>query len=245
MIINNNYSSSLPSLNIITNIFNKKRLNKTKKNFSNKKIKKIKKIKKNKKIKKYHNESMFTKNVFNIFIAEISNSYDYAYNEEKNNFESENKDYNVYNFIPISLNLSEIKNIFFSSNTSYFNISDIISEKIKLSNQFFKNINNEIEPFIISNSIKRIYIEKNNYNTMDANTLIEIEKESKKYKSLYDFNYITNSLNFNELNHIINENNILDNEYSIKIRIKVYYVSKKTDIPCIMYFNYIIQNSLK
>jgi hypothetical protein len=138
----------------------------------------------------------------------------------------------------------EFKNIFFNSNTNFFNISDSISEKIKLSNQFFKNNNNEIKPFIISNSIKRIYTEKNNYYNMDANTLIEIEKETKQYESLYDFNYITNSLNLSDIFHIINQNNI-NHEYDIKIKIKAYYISKKTDIPCIMYFNYIIQNGKK
>ena len=179
-------------------------------------------------------------NIFNIFIAELTNSKDYAF--DATNFETENKHYNVYNFTPIYLTFTEFKNTFFNSNTKYFNVSDTITEKIKLSNQFFKNRNNEIEPFIISNSIKKIYIEKNNYNIMDANTLIEIEKETKEYISLYDFSYITNSLNLDDILHIINENNVGHN-YDIKFKIKVYYKSKKTDIPCIMYFNYIIQNN--
>jgi len=183
------------------------------------------------------------KNTFNIFIAEITNSKDYTYDKKDLHidFENENKFYNVYNFIPIYLNFDEFKNIFFNSMTKYFNISDVISEKIKLSNQHFKNINNKIEPFIISNSIKKIYIEKNNYNEMNANTLIEIEKETNDYISLYNFNYITNSLNLDEILNIINKNNIEAN-YEIKIKIKVYYKSIKTDIPCIMYFNYIVQN---
>ena len=181
------------------------------------------------------------KTTFNIFIAELTNEKDYAYKEKNIDFETENKFYNVYNFIPIYLNFDELKNIFFNSNTKYFNISDIISEKIKLSNQYFENINNELQPFITANSIKKIYIEKNNYNEMDANTIIEIEKESQDFVSLYDFNYITNSLNLDDLIHIINKNNI-DLDCDIKIKIKVYYKSKKTDIPCIMYFNYILQN---
>ena len=74
---------------------------------------------------------------------------------------------------------------------------------------------------------------------MDASTIIEIEKETKDYISLYDFNYITNSLNLDEILAIINSNT--DGEH-IKVKIKVYYVSKKTEIPCIMYFNYFINN---
>ena len=181
------------------------------------------------------------KTTFNIFIAELTNEKDYAFKEKNIDLESENRLYNVYNFIPIYLNYDELKNIFFNSNTNYFNISDIISEKIKLSNQYFENIHNEIEPFITANSIKKIYIEKNNYNEMDANTIIEIEKESQAFISLYDFNYITNSLNLDDIIHIINKNNI-DLDCDIKIKIKVYYKSKKTEIPCIMYFNYILKN---
>jgi hypothetical protein len=77
---------------------------------------------------------------------------------------------------------------------------------------------------------------------MDANTLIEIEKETNDYISLYDFNYITNSLNLDEILNIINKNNIVEDVCEIKIKIKVYYKSIKTDIPCIMYFNYIVKN---
>jgi len=184
-----------------------------------------------------------TKTTFNIFIAELTNSKEYTYDEKDSHIyvESENRFYNVYNFIPICLHLDEFKNIFFNSKTKYFNISDVISEKIKLSSQYFENVNNEIEPFFISNAIKKIYIEKNNYNEMDANTLIEIEKESQDFVSLYDFNYITNSLNLDDIIYIINKNNI-DLDCDIKIKIKVYYKSKKTDIPCIMYFNYILKN---
>jgi len=183
------------------------------------------------------------KKIFSIFIAELTNSKDYTHNKNlHNDFEKEDKYYNVYNFIPICLNFEEFKIIFFNSNTQFFNISNVITEKIKLSNQYFKNINNELEPFKISNSIKKIYIEKNNYSIiMDANTIIEIEKETKKFESLYDFNYITNSLSLDDIITIINENNIETNN-NIKIKIKVYYKSEQIDVPCIMYFNYIIQN---
>jgi hypothetical protein len=192
---------------------------------------------------KESDELLNNKKIFSIFIAELTNSKDYTHNKNlHNNFEKENKHYNVYNFVPIYLNFDDFKNIFFNSHTRFFNISDIISEKIKLSNQYFKNVNNELEPFKIANSIKRIYIEKNNYNIMDANTIIEIEKETKKYESLYDFNYITNSFNLDDIMTIINENKIVTNNNNIKMKIKVYYKSEQTDIPCIMYFNYIIQN---
>ena len=182
------------------------------------------------------------KNTFNIFIAELSNSKDYVCDDNPcNDFENENKRYNVYNFIPIYINFDEFKKVFYNSFTKYFNISDIISEKNKLSNQYFETINNKVESFFITNAIKKIYIEKNNYNEMDANTLIEIEKEANNYVSLYDFNYIKNSLNLDEFIHVINKNNI-EVGSEIKARIKVYYKSQKTDIPCIMYFNYILQN---
>jgi hypothetical protein len=184
----------------------------------------------------FYDQLTSSKKVFDIFIAEVTNSREYTYNNS-----NENNFYNVYNFIPIFLKFDEFKNIFFNSNTSYFNISDTIYDKTILSNQVYKNRNNSIETFVITNSIKKIYIEKNNYNNMDANTLIEIEKETKDYISLYDFNYITNSLNLNDIYYIIKENNIND-DYYIKIKIKVYYISKKTDIPCIMYFNYIIED---
>jgi hypothetical protein len=191
----------------------------------------------NKKPNIIYSDENENENVFNIFIAEISNSKNYTYEKDLHiNFENENKNYNVYNFIQICLKFSEFKNIFFNSNTSYFNISEI-SDKIKLSNQYFINSNNEPQPFIISNSIKKIYVEKNNYYNMDANTIIEIEKETKDFISLLDFNYITNSLNLDEILLILNNNT---NGENIKIKIKVYYVSKKTDIPCIMYFNYLI-----
>jgi hypothetical protein len=198
---------------------------------------------KNNKLEYVTNALLNNKNTFNIFIAELTNSKEYTY-EKKDlhvDIENENKYYNVYNFIPIYLNFDEFKNIFYNSITKYFNISDVISEKIKLSNQYFENINNEIEPFIVSNSIKKIYIKENNYNEMDANTLIEIEKETNDYISLYNFNFITNSLNLDEILNIINKNNI-EEISEIKIKIKVYYKSIKTDIPCIMYFNYIVQN---
>ena len=156
------------------------------------------------------------KKIFSIFIAELTNSKDYTHNKNlHNDFEKEDKYYNVYNFIPICLNFDEFKIIFFNSNTQFF---------------------------IISNVIKKIYIEKNNYSIiMDANTIIEIEKETKKFESLYDFNYITNSLSLDDIITIINENNIETNN-NIKIKIKVYYKSEQIDVPCIMYFNYIIQN---
>jgi hypothetical protein len=182
-----------------------------------------------------------SKNTFNIFIAELSNSKEYIHDKTYNEFEYKNKQYNFYNFIPIYINFDELKKMFYHSSTKYFNISDVISAKIKLTNQYFENINNKKEPFIMSNSIKKIYIENNNNNEMDANTLIEIEKETNNYFSLYDFNYIKNSLNLEELVYTINSNNIqLGSE--IKIRIKVYYKSQKIDIPCIMYFNYIIKD---
>jgi hypothetical protein len=190
------------------------------------------------------NTLFINKNTFNLFIAELTNSKEYTFNEKisVNDFETENKHYNIYNFVPVYLNFEEFKNIFFNSKTNYFNISDVISEKIKLSNQYFKNINNITESFVLSNSVKKIYIEKNNYNEMDANTLIEIEKETTDFFSLYDFNYITNSLTLDDILYIINKNNI-ESTCDIKIKIKVYYKSKKTDIPCIMYFNYILRAS--
>jgi hypothetical protein len=201
----------------------------------------------NNKLEIVTNQTSFScnkKNTFNIFIAELTNSKEYTYEEKDSHIyvESENRFYNIYNFIPICLHFDEFKNIFFNSNTKFFNISDIISEKIKLSNQYFENVNNEVEPFFISNAIKKIYIAKNNYNEMDANTLIEIEKETNEFISLYNFNYITNSLNLDEIMNIFHKNNIVDKVSEIKIKIKVYYKSKKTDIPCIMYFNYILQN---
>jgi hypothetical protein len=136
--------------------------------------------------------------------------------------------------------MQEFKNIFFNSITKYFFISDTISEKIKLSNQVFENINNETEPFLLCNSIQKIYTEKHNYNIMDANTLIEVVKECNNYISLFDFKYIKNSLNLDDILFYINQNNIECND--VKIRIKAHYVSEKTNITCIMYFNYILQN---
>jgi hypothetical protein len=196
----------------------------------------------NNRIEFVSNSLTIQKNTFNIFIAELSNSKEYIFDHKIcNDFETEYKHYNIYNFIPIYINFDEFKKVFYHSSTKYFNISDTISEKIKLSNQHFKNINNKIESFLIAKSIKKIFIEKNNYNEMDANTLIEIEKETNNYFSLYDFNYIKNSLNLEEFIHIINSNNIqVDSE--IKVKIKVYYNSEKTGLPCIMYFNYILQN---
>jgi hypothetical protein len=191
----------------------------------------------------FTSNSQYINNIFNLFIAELTNSKAYAFCEKnaKNEIINEHKNYNIYNFIPIYIDFEEFKNIFFNSNSKYFNITDIISDKIKLSNQYYENINNDVESFILSNSIKKIYIEKNNYNEMDANKLIEIEKETNEVFSLYDFNYITNSLNLDEIIQIINKNNI-DISSEIKFKIKVYYISKITDIPCIMYFNYVIQN---
>jgi hypothetical protein len=185
----------------------------------------------------------FANNIFNIFIAELTNSKEYAFHKKtaENDIKTDIKNYNTYNFIPIYIHFEEFKNIFFNSNTKYFNISDVISNKIKLSNQNYVNVNNEIEPFVISNSIKKIYIEKNNFNEVDTHKLNEIEKETNDFVSLYDFNYIANSLNLDEIIDIINNNNI-DISSEIKFKMKVCYKSKITDIPCIMYFNYIIKN---
>ena len=178
------------------------------------------------------------KNTFNLFIAELSNSKEYAFKEKDNTTDSEQC--NFYNFNPIYLNMEEFKNIFFNSTSRYFNISDNISEKIKLSNQVFENINNETEPFQLSTFIQKIYTEKNNYNIMDANILIDVVKECKNFISLYNFNYIVNCLNLDDILYIINQNNI--DTKDVKIRIKVYYKSEITNIPCIMYFNYIVKN---
>jgi len=180
---------------------------------------------------------------FGIFIAELTNSKELTFNEKKNylDYQTENKIFNTYNFNSIVIDFKEFKEIFFNSNTNYLNISDLISDKIKLNNQIYES-NNLFMSFILTNAIKKIYIEKNNYNNMDANTLIEIEKEVNKYSSLYDFNYIINSLSLDEILHIIKINNIASSEYQVKFKIKVYYKSEITNIPCIMYFNYIITN---
>ena len=237
-----NYSNNISNISKNTNFLEESNIFSNNKNIHNNILKKPL----NKIIKYYDSNSRIEfndKKTFNIFIAELTNSKEYTYQEKDSNtfVENENRHYNIYNFIPIYLNFDEFINIFFNSHVKYFNISDIISEKIKLTNQYFENINNQIEPFVISNAIKKIYTKKNNYNEMDANTFIEIEKETNDYISLYNFNYITNSLNLDEILNIINKNNIGD-IYEIKIKIKVYYQSKKTDIPCIMYFNYVLQN---
>ena len=67
--------------------------------------------------------ALSNKTMYNIFIAEITN--DKIYSEQKNetvNLETENKRFNTYNFMPINLTFHEFKNMFFNSNSNYFNI---------------------------------------------------------------------------------------------------------------------------
>jgi hypothetical protein len=179
----------------------------------------------------------------NIFIAEITN--DKIYSEQKNetvNLETENKRFNTYNLMPINLTFHEFKNMFFNSNSNYFNITDTILDPLKLSNQYFININNTQEKFILANAIKKIYTVTNNYKNMDANILIGIEKEVSNITSLYDFPFITNSLSLEDILYNIRENNVTTNDYVLQIKLKVYYKSLLTNIPVIIYYNYLIEN---
>jgi hypothetical protein len=188
--------------------------------------------------------ALSNKTMYNIFIAEITN--DKIYSEQKNEnvnlVETENKRFNTYNFMPINITFHEFKNMFFNSNSNYFNITDTILDPLKLSNQYFININNTPEKFILANAIKKIYTVTNNYKNMDANILIGIEKEVSNITSLYDFPFITNSLSLDDILHNIYENNINANDYVLQIKLKVYYKSLLTDIPVIIFYNYLIEN---
>jgi hypothetical protein len=157
------------------------------------------------------------------------------------NLETENKYYNTYNFMPINITFYEFKNMFFNSNSNYFNITDTLLDPLKLSNQYFINIHNNPEKFILANAIKKIYTTSNNYKNMDANILIGIEKEVLNITSLYDFPFITNSLSLDDILHNIHENNINANDYVLQIKIKVYYKSLLTDIPLIITYKYLIE----
>jgi len=182
------------------------------------------------------------KTIYNIFIAEITNNR--IYSEQKNEYidlETENKYYNTYNFVPINVTFHEFKNMFFNSNSNYFNITDTPLDPLKLSNQYFINIHNNPEKFILANAIKKIYTISNNYKNMDANILIGIEKEVLNITSLYDFPFITNSLSLDDILYNIHENNINANDYVLQMKLKVYYKSLLTDIPLIITYKYLIE----
>jgi hypothetical protein len=187
------------------------------------------------------------KPLYNIFIAELTNERTLLENKKDNIYEVEYEVDNlcrIYNFNNIYLTYEEFIYIFYNSNEGSFIISDDLNIKLLIQNQTYTNINNEECNFNLTEAIKRIYLEENNFFSMDANKLIEIEKEVINYKSLFDFNYKINSLDLSNIFSTISfKKNVfpsVSETIKIKIKIKVYYKSKISNSVCIMYFNYLV-----
>jgi hypothetical protein len=202
-----------------------------------------------------HKNNKYTKtlSIYSVFIAELTNSNEYANNKKNSNSIEEIENNNIYYFNDIQLSFDEFIFMFYNSNIKYFTVNCQSIDKLLLSNQTYKNINDSNEPFELINVIKSIYFKNHIYNSMDANTIIELQKESNNFFSLFNFTYIINSLDLDSIIFNIRTNKIFNfdententenNNFNMRIKIKVYYKSKITDISCIMYFNYIVDMS--
>jgi hypothetical protein len=186
-------------------------------------------------------------NLHTIFIAELTNEKTFLENKKNNNYEIEDeidKLYKTYNFNNINLTYEEFINTFYNSNEGNFNIFNNLNPKLSILNQTYNDINGKKYNFNLTEAITRIYLEENKFFSMDANKLIEIEKEIINYNTLFDFNYNINSLDLCNIYTLLSlKKNIFTStkkSLKIKIKIKVYYKSKISNIYCIMYFNYLV-----
>ena len=146
-----------------------------------------------------------------------------------------------YHFKPHKLSLEEFKNIFYSNEYGIYHINEVYkdSEFINFSKQFIQDTDStynifNINQYVISAYENFLNVTRDNINSI---TVMNLNKELLKIKSLCDICHIEVHHTFKELEHIFSNYSNLNN--SIQLNFKFIYKNDAfKDIEIVFNFYY-------